>query len=190
MKGHIRERSPGHWAIVLDVIDPASGKKKRKWYSFKGTKRQAQDECARLITASSNDAYIIEPSKVTVAECLSRWLAHHLFHHDPLLRPAGDRREPAQESPAGNDRLPLRYHPEERCPAVPSRSVGQEHRAFAPGIEPSPASSGALEAAGEQPCRRRHAAARRAQGHDGAGRQCCARPRRGGTRHRSLRAGI
>lgn len=76
MKGHIRERSPGHWAIVLDVIDPASGKKKRKWYSFKGTKRQAQDECARLITASSNDAYIIEPSKVTVAEYLSRWLAH------------------------------------------------------------------------------------------------------------------
>ena len=23
MKGHIRERSPGHWAIVLDVRDPA-----------------------------------------------------------------------------------------------------------------------------------------------------------------------
>jgi len=22
MKGHIRERSPGHWAIVIDVRDP------------------------------------------------------------------------------------------------------------------------------------------------------------------------
>ena len=22
MKGHIRERSPGHWAVVLDVRDP------------------------------------------------------------------------------------------------------------------------------------------------------------------------
>jgi hypothetical protein len=24
MKGHLRERSPGHWAIVIDVRDPAS----------------------------------------------------------------------------------------------------------------------------------------------------------------------
>ncbi len=43
MKGHIRERSPGHWAIVLDVRDPATGKRKRKWHSFRGTKREAQN---------------------------------------------------------------------------------------------------------------------------------------------------
>ena len=48
MKGHIRERSPGHWAIVIDA--PSSGGRKRKWHSFKGTKREAQRECARLIT--------------------------------------------------------------------------------------------------------------------------------------------
>ena len=41
MKGHIRERSPGHWAIVIDSRD-VSGKRKRKWHSFAGTKRQAQ----------------------------------------------------------------------------------------------------------------------------------------------------
>ena len=28
MKGHIRERSPGHWAIVLDVRDPSHGETK------------------------------------------------------------------------------------------------------------------------------------------------------------------
>jgi hypothetical protein len=32
MRGHIRERSPGHWAIVIDVRDPQSGKRKRRWY--------------------------------------------------------------------------------------------------------------------------------------------------------------
>jgi hypothetical protein len=32
MKGHLRERSPGHWAIVIDVRDPATGK--RKWHGF------------------------------------------------------------------------------------------------------------------------------------------------------------
>jgi hypothetical protein len=50
MKGHIRERSPGHWAIVVEMRDPETGRRKRKWHSFSGTKRQAQDECARLIS--------------------------------------------------------------------------------------------------------------------------------------------
>ena len=52
MKGHMRERSPGHWAIVIDVHDPEGGKRKQRRHSFRGTKRQAQDECARLITKS------------------------------------------------------------------------------------------------------------------------------------------
>ena len=50
MKGHIRERSSGHWAIVLDTRDPVTGKRKRRWHSFAGAKRQAQIECARLIS--------------------------------------------------------------------------------------------------------------------------------------------
>lgn len=75
MKGHIRERSPGKWAIVLDVgeIDPKTGKKKRKWHSFTGTKRQAQAECARLITEITTGRYV-EPTKQTVAEYLTEWL--------------------------------------------------------------------------------------------------------------------
>jgi hypothetical protein len=30
MKGHIRERSPGHWAIVIEMRDPVTGKRKRQ----------------------------------------------------------------------------------------------------------------------------------------------------------------
>jgi integrase len=75
MKGSIRERSPGHWAIILDQRDPATGNRKRKWHSFKGTKRQAQTECARLIAAMKDGTYI-EPSKITVAQFLDRWLDH------------------------------------------------------------------------------------------------------------------
>jgi hypothetical protein len=40
MKGHLKERSPGRWAIILDRHD-ANGKRHRKWHSFKGTKHQA-----------------------------------------------------------------------------------------------------------------------------------------------------
>ena len=36
MKGHIRERSPGHWAIILDLRD-ATGTRRRKWHSFRGS---------------------------------------------------------------------------------------------------------------------------------------------------------
>jgi integrase len=67
MKGHIRERSPGHWAIVIDVRDPQTGERRRKWHSFRGTKREAQVKKAELIAALSQGSYV-ERSKATVAE--------------------------------------------------------------------------------------------------------------------------
>jgi integrase len=72
MKGHIKERSPGKWAIVLDIYD-AAGKRRRKWHSFEGTKRGAHEECARLITEMKQGNYV-EPTKQTVAEFLDEWL--------------------------------------------------------------------------------------------------------------------
>ena len=74
MKGHIRERSPGRWAIIIDIRDPA-GKRKRKWHSFRGTKREAQKECARLITEHEAGTGI-DPSRETVAVFLDRWIEH------------------------------------------------------------------------------------------------------------------
>jgi integrase len=73
MKGSIRERSPGKWAIILDVFDEA-GKRRRKWHSFAGTKRQAQEECARLVTLMKSGNYV-EPTRQTLAEYLDEWLA-------------------------------------------------------------------------------------------------------------------
>jgi integrase len=73
MKGHIRERSPGRWAIIFDLHDDA-GKRKRKWHAFKGTKRQAQIECARLISELQQGTYI-EPNKTTLSQFLDCWLA-------------------------------------------------------------------------------------------------------------------
>lgn len=48
MKGHIRERSPGTWAIILDLFDE-KGKRCRNWHIFKGTKRKAEKECSRSV---------------------------------------------------------------------------------------------------------------------------------------------
>jgi integrase len=75
MKGHIRERSAGHWAIVIEMRDPETGRRKRKWHKFAGTKRKAQDECARLISDLNGGLYI-EPARITVGQFLDRWLEH------------------------------------------------------------------------------------------------------------------
>src|SRR5258708_32336291 len=72
MKGHIRQRSPGRWAIVLDQRDPETGKRKRRWHSFKGTKREAQSDCARLVAEVKAGGYL-EPGKATVSAFLDQW---------------------------------------------------------------------------------------------------------------------
>jgi integrase len=83
VKGHIRERSPRHWAIVLDSQD-ATGARKRRWHSFQGTKRQAQVECARLISEAQGGG-AVDPSRITVSEFLDRferdWVAVHVSAH-------------------------------------------------------------------------------------------------------------
>ena len=75
MKGHIRSRSPGRWAIVLDTRDPQTGRRKRKWHSFQGGKREAQLECARLISELTDGTYLDE-TRLTVAAFLDRWIEH------------------------------------------------------------------------------------------------------------------
>jgi integrase len=74
MKGHIRERSPGHWAVVVDITGP-DGKRRRKWHAFRGTKREAQKECARLI-AEITTGTAIDATKATLRDYLERWLSH------------------------------------------------------------------------------------------------------------------
>jgi integrase len=71
MKGHIRERSPGHWAIVLDLHD-RSGRRRRKWHSFRGTKRAAERECARLITEMADQVYV-ERDRKSLNQFLDAW---------------------------------------------------------------------------------------------------------------------
>ena len=49
--------------------DPVTGERKRKWHSFRGTKREAQSKQAELVASMGKGDYV-EPSKVTVAEFL------------------------------------------------------------------------------------------------------------------------
>jgi integrase len=84
MKGHIRERSPGRWYAVIDIRDPVTGKRRRKWHSLpdcKG-KRQAETACSHLITEMQRGTYL-EPGRCTVASFLARWIDYQQNHVTP-----------------------------------------------------------------------------------------------------------
>jgi integrase len=78
MRGSIRKRYKDSWNIIIDVgyqVDPDTGKQKRlqKWFSVKGTKRDAEKKLAELLHNLHRSEYV-EPSKLTVGEWLHEWL--------------------------------------------------------------------------------------------------------------------
>jgi len=73
MRGHVRQRGARSWELKFDLYrDPVTGKRKTRFRSFKGTKRQAEAELTRLL-AQADDGSYVDPTKTTVAEFLDRW---------------------------------------------------------------------------------------------------------------------
>jgi integrase len=78
MRGSIRKRYEDSWNIILDVgylVDPDTGKPKRvqKWFTVKGTKRDAEWKLTELLHHLHRGEYV-EPSRLTVGEWLIEWL--------------------------------------------------------------------------------------------------------------------
>jgi hypothetical protein len=70
----IRRRGKNSWEITISHgFDPVTGERIRTFHSFKGTKRQAEEEQTRLLHRR-DFGLSIEPSKLTVAELLREWL--------------------------------------------------------------------------------------------------------------------
>ena len=66
--GHIVRRGKGSWRPKFDSgRDPATGRRKTHYVTFRGTKRDASLKLAELIAAAAGGAFV-EPSKITVAE--------------------------------------------------------------------------------------------------------------------------
>jgi len=74
MHGHIRRRGAQSWELKYDVgTDPLTGRRRIRYASFKGSKRDAALELARLVAEHASGAGV-DPSKASVAEFLQRWL--------------------------------------------------------------------------------------------------------------------
>ena len=79
MKGHIRKRGKESWAIILDIGQDNEGKRRQKWHSVKGTKKDAERELTKLLHTLDSGSYI-EPSKLTVSRYLKTWLSDYAAH--------------------------------------------------------------------------------------------------------------
>jgi len=73
VRGSIVQRGRS-WAIIVDERD-ASGRRRRRWHSHKGTRKSAEAECARLIAALNAGTHV-DPTRETVSAFLDRWLEH------------------------------------------------------------------------------------------------------------------
>lgn len=76
-RGHIRARGKGTWAIVLELPRDASGKRKQRWHSVKGTKREAERRLAQLLHQLDTGQYM-EPSRLTLAAYFDQWVQNDL----------------------------------------------------------------------------------------------------------------
>jgi integrase len=74
-QGHIRSQGEGSWQLKFDLgRDPITGKRKSKFVTFRGNKRQAQAELTRLLAQRDAGSYV-DPTKMTLAEYLQHWLS-------------------------------------------------------------------------------------------------------------------
>jgi integrase len=74
MKGHIQKRG-NHWRLKFDLgSDPATGRRLTRYISFRGSKREAQKELARIISQVSTGTFV-DPSKLTLADYLRDWVS-------------------------------------------------------------------------------------------------------------------
>ena len=74
----IHRRAPGTWEVVLELDrDARTGKRVRRTFTVRGTKRDAEREAANQLGAVARGTYV-DPSKETVGQFLERWLRDYV----------------------------------------------------------------------------------------------------------------
>lgn len=75
MRGSIKKRGKGSWRIVVDLPRGPDGKRRQQSVTVRGPKREAEAKLATMLADIENGGFV-EPSKLTVADFLERWLDH------------------------------------------------------------------------------------------------------------------
>jgi integrase len=86
MRGHIvkrkrplktKPRYTDNWSIVIELgYDPLAKKRRQQWFSFRGTKKEAERRLTELLHELDNGTFV-QPDKTTLGEYLSQWMKDH-----------------------------------------------------------------------------------------------------------------
>jgi len=80
MRGSIVKKAKGSYCVVLSFTDPATGKRRQKWITVQGTKKDAERKRTELLYSLDKNSYT-EPSRTTVGEYLQHWSDAHVWTH-------------------------------------------------------------------------------------------------------------
>ena len=72
MRGSIRKRSAGSWLLQIE-LERTDGKRHRRFVTVQGSRKDAQRELAKLLTAAA-DGILPDPTRATVGEAVMAYL--------------------------------------------------------------------------------------------------------------------
>jgi integrase len=74
MRGNITRRGKSSWRLKFDIgTDPVTGRRQTRLVTVRGKRQDAERELTRLVREADTGT-LVEPSKVTVADCMRAWL--------------------------------------------------------------------------------------------------------------------
>ncbi len=77
MIGHIKKRSKDSWSVIIELPrDYQTGKRRQKWYTVKGTKRDAERFLRETLNNLDN-GIVIKNTKLRFGEWLRQWLDNY-----------------------------------------------------------------------------------------------------------------
>lgn len=75
MRGHVRRRSKKSWTVVVELPrDPETGKRRQRWVTVQGTKKEAEQVLVELLVEIGGGLKGLPPGRLMVRQYLANWL--------------------------------------------------------------------------------------------------------------------
>jgi integrase len=81
MRGSLVCRN-GHYSAIIEDKDELTGKRKRKWISLKGNKKECERQLNEIVNQKDKGVFIV-PGKVTVSDYLTSWIKDYSSNLSP-----------------------------------------------------------------------------------------------------------
>ena len=80
MSGHIQKRGKNSWRLKFDVGAGVDDPRRIRYFTFRGTKKEAALKLAQLVTENAKGTYV-DTTKLTLGDFIEKWLADWAASH-------------------------------------------------------------------------------------------------------------